>query len=356
MNGRRQVSTLDARAWLAWGAAMTVPLLTGRHPVVLAELLVIVMVVRTVCLPENQARGWEWLIRIAALAVPLGMLFNVLTVRAGDHKIFSLPSEVPFLGGDLTWNALLYGFISGVTIVTLVAVGTTVAAALDWSSVIRLLPARARNVAVAGSVAWSFLPQLSRSWRDIREAQAARGHRWRGARDIVPLAVPLLAGGLDRSITMAEALESRGFGYSAGAERSLSKSTILIATALTIAVAGLYMFAVGQSVFALAVLVSTAGLAWLGLRSQGGMSTHRQTPYRISVWTRGDTLIVIASMVAMAATIILLQLDPEALRYDPYPDIGVPWTNPFLIGALSVLMLPAVIAPATTAHERRTRQ
>lgn len=347
MTTRSQAPGLDVRAWLVWGMAMTIPLLTGRHPIVLAELIVIVMVVRTVCLPAAQVRGWSWMVRLGMIAIPIGVLFNILTVHAGDQRIVRVNDDVPIIGGNVTWNALVYGLISGVTIVALVAVGTTVATALDWSSLMRLLPARAANVAVAGSVAWAFLPQLARSWQEIREAQAARGHRWRGARDVVPLVVPLMAGSLDRSITMAEALESRGFGSTANQTRSLSRSTILVAMALTLAVVGLYLFAVGQATIATAVLLGTAVLATLAVRLGEPFAQHRTTRYRASVWTRHDTVVVTSAMLAMGATAVFLQVQPEALRYAPYPSMDWPVTNPLLIAALGLLMLPAVVAPAT---------
>ena len=39
------MSRLDSRAWLAWGAAASLPLLAGRHPLLIVELLAISLVV-----------------------------------------------------------------------------------------------------------------------------------------------------------------------------------------------------------------------------------------------------------------------------------------------------------------------
>ena len=52
----------------------------------------------------------------------------------------------------------------------------------------------------AGSVAWSYLPRTTAALAEIREAQMARGYRPRGIRDAAPLVIPLLAGGLERSM------------------------------------------------------------------------------------------------------------------------------------------------------------
>ena len=59
----------------------------------------------------------------------------------------------------------------------------------------RLLPERMAALAVAGSVAWSYLPRTTAALVEIREAQMARGYRPRGIRDAAPLVIPLLAGG-----------------------------------------------------------------------------------------------------------------------------------------------------------------
>lgn len=337
---------VDARAWLLWGAAASLPLLTGRHPVILLELLIIVIIVRSTCLHPAQALGWGWLVRISALAVPIGMLFNMMTVHAGDQPMFTLPDDLPIIGGPVTWNAAVYGMLSGLTIVALVAVGTTVAAAIEWTALMRLLPARAGGLAVAGSVAWSFLPQLARSWREIRETQAARGHQWRGVRDAVPLVVPLLAGGLDRSVTMAEVLDARGFGVHTATNRLARFQALLTIGALTIAVAGLYLFAIGEVLLALGLAIGSCafGLAalWSGRDNAAVLPTH----YRETVWSGRDTAMTTAALIALATVAIALQLAPESLRYEPYPDITVPRAQPLVVLLLTGLIAPAVVAPA----------
>lgn len=337
---------IDVRAWLLWGAAASLPLLTGRHPLILVELLIIVVVVRSVCLPRYGAHGWGWLVRVAALAVPIGVLFNILTVHAGDQVIFRISEEVPIIGGTITWNAATYGVLSGMTIVVLVAVGTTVAAAIEWSAFIRLLPARAGSLAVAGSVAWSFLPRLARSWREIRETQAARGHQWRGVRDFVPLMAPLLAGGLDRSIATAEALEARGFGVHASARPGRMADSLMSVGALTAAVAGLYLFAIGEAVLAIAMLSACAAMALASIYIGRDNTSIQPTHYRRTVWTMRDTVVAAGGMIALATTAVALQVTPASLRYDPYPDITVPQTEPVVVLLLACLVVPAFVAPA----------
>jgi energy-coupling factor transport system permease protein len=338
------VSRLDSRVWLAWGAAGSLPLLAGRHPIVILELLAVALVVRAVCLPPARTTSWSWLVRLSAMAVPIGIVFNIATVHAGDRLLATLPDGIPLFGGELTWNAAIYGALSGLAIVGLVLIGTTVAAGIEWNDLMRMLPARAAGLAVAGSVAWAFLPRLALSWREIREAQTARGHRWAGPRDAVPLVVPLLAGGLDRAILMAEALESRGFG--ASAPRSASRAvTAAVAAAVIAATTGLYLFAVGRGAPALALFL-LAGLLLVALVVTGRDGAGRGvTRYRTRQWTPADSIVLAGATVAMLTAAVALQFEPELLRWDPYPVLAWPAGSIWLPLGLASLLLPAVVAP-----------
>jgi energy-coupling factor transport system permease protein len=340
------VSRLNSRAWLAWGAAATLPLLAGRHPLVLLELLAIALVVRAACLASSRATSWTWLARLSPLAVPIGILFNVITVHAGDRVIATLPDGIPLFGGELTWNAAIYGALSGLTVVALVLVGTTVAAGIEWNELMRLLPARAAGLAVAGSVAWAFLPRLAVSWRDIREAQTARGHRWSGPRDAVPLVVPLLAGGLDRSILTAEALEARGFGATPTRSTSRFGSTALAVSAIA-ATTGLYLFAVGRAVGA-AMLLGAAALLIAVVALTGRTAPgSRVTQYRSRRWSGADSGVVAGAAVAVITTALALQLSPGSLRWDPYPTLTWPSGSIWLPLSLAALLAPAAVAPTS---------
>lgn len=342
---------IDVRAWLLWGAAASLPLLTGRHPLVLLELLIVVAIVRSVCLPARESRGWGWLVRIATIAVPIGVVFNVMTVHTGNQPIARIPDSLAIIGGVVTWNALVYGLLSGLTIVVLVAIGTTVAAGVEWSAFMRLLPARASTLAVAGSVAWSFLPQLARSWQEIRETQAGRGHQWRGIRDFVPMIVPLLAGGLDRSVATAEALEARGFGALSASEQIRRSHSLILIGALSVAVTGLYLLAVGEMVLSAAVLTACGVMAVGFARASRSGTMMSPTRYRQTQWTTRDSAISAAAAVAIATTTTALQLWPSSLRYDPYPDLDIPYSQPVVALFLASLVLPAIIAPAPVENE-----
>lgn len=355
--GRARASQpLDPRAWLLWGVAASLPALVGRNPFVLAATLAAVLSVRVAwAASAPRAAMWNGIVRLAAVFAAIGALFNVLTVHLGDRALARLPDGWPIVGGVLTFNALAYGILAGFAILTLVLVGTTVGALLDWPALLRLLPPRLTTVAVAASVAWAFVPQTAAAFREIREAQAARGYQATGARGIVPLLVPLLAGGLERAIMLAEALEARGFGAPLGAQPAAPDRiwrAIVTALGLAAGAAGGYLLAVGRPTTALPTLgLAGLALAVAGREPGGGAPAGRRTRYRTVRWERADTAVALAAGTALAAVSLAVALDPLALRWEPYPALTWPRASLPLLAALALLLAPALVAPVGVGRE-----
>ena len=346
MSGER----LDPRAWLVWAVAAALPALLGRNPFVLGATLLAVLGVRAAWNGEAAGPGsWRGLVRLAVVFAAVGVVFNVLTVHAGDIVLARVPEGVPIVGGPLTLNALVYGVLSGAALLTLVLVGTTLGAVLDWAALLRLLPARLATVAVAGSVAWAFVPQTAFAFAQIREAQMARGHRPRGVRDLVPLLVPLLTGGLERALMLAEALEARAFGAPLGAIAGPTPPPwrgVLTALGLTGGAVGAYLLAVGRPLEAVVTLaVAGAALLTAGREPRRGAARLRRTRYRQSEWGWAETLGVGTAGLVLAVEVLTLRLDAAAFRYEPYPSLTAPRVALPLLAALGLLLVPVVAAP-----------
>lgn len=333
------MTALDSRTWCIWGVAMMVPLLVTRHPLVILELLGIVVLVRWLCLPSGDLR-WGWIARIAVIFAAIGIVFNALTVRSGNQIAFSLGSW------DITWNAIAYGFVSAIAMVTLVLTGITVAAALDWIALMRVLPRRIAPLAASGSVAWSFLPGASQAITDIREAQAARGHRLRGGRDLLPIVVPLLDTSLSRALTMSEALEVRGFGASVSSDaepksKSAFWSALLIAGGLVLA----YAVSLADMRYvwpsALVCVVGVIGLV------RSPLPTAVTTRYREQHLSQPDWVVIIASAISLLAFLVLFFVDPSGVSFSPYPDLELTAPDYRVILGLALLLAPA----AFPAHD-----
>lgn len=316
---------------------MLVPLL-GRNPFALLAVLLAVIVVREALPPEARA-GWTWIVRLGAFFVGLSVLFNVLTVRAGNRILGEIPSWVPLISGNITLNSVVFGLLSGLAVLTLVMIGITLAAVLDWSAVLRLLPQSLTGAGVAGSVAFSFFPQMLASYREIVDAQAMRGYELRGPRDYLNLAPLLLSGGIERAVTMSELLESRGFGGAPAAQKSRALS-LAPAMGLGALCVGVYLFAVGQ--FPLALASGSIGLVLLAVTVRSGRKTEvRRTRYRSLVWRRTDWLVLGGALLAAA---VVMLAEPGAVRYEPYPTLTPPIASvPLAIGLLGLLAPAAVL-------------
>jgi energy-coupling factor transport system permease protein len=344
---------LDPRAWLAWGAAASLPALLGRNPFPLAVTLIAVLGVRLAWRDAAPSlASWSSLVRLAVVFSIFGVLFNVLTVRSGDHALVTIPANVPLLHGALTLNALVFGLLSALAAVTLVLIGATLGAGLDWAALIRVLPPGLTTLAVAGSVAFTFLPQTARAYVEIKEAQAARGHHLRGVRDLAPLLTPLLTGGLERAMTLAESLESRGFGAPADpTRRGPFWPRAAAAVGLASGAAAGYLVAVARTSAALlAAAVALVCLAAVVRRARPASIVR--TRYRELEWRRGDSIVAIASIAAVLVTMTTASLDGRALRYEPYPDFTAPAVGLPLLAALLLLLAPALLAPGQTRATR----
>lgn len=329
------MTALDSRTWLVWGVACMVPLLMSRHPFIVIELLLVILTVRVACLPPAAMR-WSWMFRLAILFAGIGVVFNALTVRTGNQVAFRLP----WPGWDISWNAIAYGLVSGLAMITLVLAGITTAAGLDWTALTRVLPQRLAPLAVSGSVAWSFLPGASQAISDIREAQAARGHHVRGARDVLPVVVPLLDGSLGRALTMSEALEARGFGAAVPQPAPRRSLTILWSAMLVLGTLSLaYATSLGDMRFfwpAIAlVVVGAMGVA------RSPQPVARTTRYREHRLQRADGVVMASASASLITFLAVALRDFDAITFNPYPNLVLPAVDYRLLAALALLLAPA---------------
>jgi energy-coupling factor transport system permease protein len=313
-----------------------VPLLISRHPLIVVELLLVIITVRVVCLPPVAMR-WRWIARLALLFAAIGVVFNALTVRTGNQVAFELPG----VGWEITWNAIVYGLVSGLAMVTLVLAGITTAAGLDWIALTRVLPKRLAPLAVSGSVAWSFLPGASQAINDIREAQAARGHRLRGARDMLPIVVPLLDGSLGRALTMSEALEARGFGAvtqipAPGRNLTSLWSALVVLGALSVA----YAISLGDTrLLWPAIALVVVGGAGIARSPQTAARTSRYREHRLH---RADYVVIGAAIISLVAFLAGASGNFNAITFNPYPDLELPPVDYRLLASLALLIAPAL--------------
>jgi len=137
-------------------------------------------------------------------------LLSPLLQSTGWHVLWSGPT-IPVLGPlDVTTEELQ---LAALNALRLAAVGLAFAAYALLLDHDRLLAAAtARRSVLAAVLATRLVPTLERDARGLVEALRGRGLAPAGLRGHAALLSPLLAGSLERGLSLAEAMEARGFG------------------------------------------------------------------------------------------------------------------------------------------------
>ena len=341
---------IDVRAWLLWALTVLLTASSTRNSLYAVLLLLIVAVVGITCAPAQGRRAPLSPLRFAAVAVPLAALFNGLTAHLGDTVLFRLPNWLPLLGGPVTLEALVFGATSGLLLTAIFGAFAVFNQATPVHGLVRLVPRAFHEAGVVLSIALTYIPQTTRSLARIREAQAVRGHRVRGLRDWLPILVPLLVSGLERSMGLAEAMVARGYGAVSDRAQPLRTQGLLAMGLLALLggwLAWLFLpswkgIALGGMVVG-AVLI--ASVLWLAGR------VAPRTTYRTHRWTARDTLVVLGCGLTLAVVLLPLGLaDRGTLAYAPYPRLTLPPFDPFIGLGLLGLLVPAVVTQHATRN------
>lgn len=331
-------AAINPVAWLLWFLAVASMPLTSRNPLYLTlTLLVVAVVYLTRPRRGAAARAWRLFAIVGATLALLSIGFNLLTVHVGDRTLAELPGWLPIIGGRLTWNGLVYGVLSALAIGTLLLVATTFNTAVRHADLLRLLPGRIAGLGVAGSVALTMIPQTIAAGRDILDAQRARGHRFRRLRDGREFVVPLLAVGLERALTLSEALETRGFGagvIETPIRARLPRHLLLASVALTLLSATLAL-ATGRLVLGSGALLLTGVLAVWATPPRAP-----RTRFRRMEWNTPSLVVAGAAALAIVGLVLAVTAFDVALAYDPFPRLERPTFAPLVGGAILLLLAP----------------
>ena len=163
-----------------------------------------------VCLAAPRSRRWLYIsgTLISALSV---FVISPLVSHVGTHVIWAGP-QIPVIGYlDVTSEEIA---AAGIQALRLAAVGLAFAAYALLLDLDRLLQAAgfARRSVLAVGLATRLVPTLERDAAGFVEALRGRGVQVDGIRGHARLLSPVLSGSLERALTLAEAMEARGFG------------------------------------------------------------------------------------------------------------------------------------------------
>lgn len=165
------------------------------------------------------ARSFWFSLKIGAFILLIRTIVGVLIgVPIPGTKLFSLPIlPLPSwlagirIGGAITQERLLSSLHEGLIIVAVISLFGAAVSLTSPHKLLRITPIVIYEFGVATVIATSALPNLVQSISRIRRARLLRGDEkpsWRA------IALPLLEDSLSRSLELAAAMDSRGYGVS----------------------------------------------------------------------------------------------------------------------------------------------
>jgi len=345
---------LHPGAWWLWALGLAAAASRTTNPLLLALVVAVagyVVVARRASTPWAGAYGvfLRLGLVIIVIRVVMGALFGA---SQGTTVLFTLP-EVPLpgwasgvrLGGPVTAEQTLAALYDGLRLAAVIVCVGAANALVPPTRLLRCVPAALYEAGVAVVVAMTLAPQLIRSAGRVREARRLRGRADRGLRALRGIGVPVLEGALERSLELAAAMDSRGYGRRAVVAPALRRTTAVLTLAGLLGVcAGVYglLDAGSPPVLGLPLLAGGLAVAMAGMVLAG--RNVARTRYRPDRWRAPEWATVGAGAAAAAAAIAAALVDADALIA---PVVPLAWpTLPWLPAAgILVALLPAVLTP-----------
>ncbi len=345
---------LHPGAWWIWALGLAVAASRTTNPLLLGLIIAIAAFVVASRRPRAPwGRTFAAFLTLGMFIIAIRIVFQVLLgVPIGTTVLFTLPTlELPSsfagisIGGPVTGEEILAGAYEGLRLATILA---CVGAANSLASPARLLaslPGALYEAGVAVVIAVTFAPQLIVDLQRVRAARRLRGRPVRGLRGLAGSAIPVLEGALERSVHLAAAMDSRGYGRIAGRSSAhRTRAAWALLGALATGLIGVYAMldatapiAVGSALMIVAIVLAIVGVRVAGARSP--RTRYRPDPWRAPEW------ITAAGGVVPAATFIAIGLSGGAglsTSVDP-----AQWPELPLAASLAVLaaLIPAWLTP-----------
>ena len=349
----RHPRMLHPGAWWVWAMGLAVAASRTTNPLPLGLMLgVTAFVVMSRRSTAPWARSYGAFLKLALLVIVIRVVLQALLSSGaqGPTVLFTLPSvSLPTgtglkLGGVVSLEAVLGAFYEGLQLATLLCCVGAANALGSARRLLRYVPGALYEVGVACVVALTFAPQLVTDATRVRAAQRLRGRAGGGLRSSWRLVMPVLEGALERSVELAAAMDSRGYGRTTDAGRVSRRLTgTLVFGGLLVVSTGSYGLLDPTTPGWLGMPALLVGLVAIagGLRL-GGRRTGR-TRYRPDPWALPEWLVAGTGVLAAVATFVDLRLDPAAFFLaSPTVVPPVPW---LAMAGIVLAALPGVAAP-----------
>lgn len=342
---------LHPAAWWLWALALGTAASRTTNPLLLALILAVAgYAVAARRGDQPWASSYAVFLRLGLLVIAVRTLFHVVFGGStGSTVLLNLP-QLPLpgwaagirIGGAVTAEGIVAALYDGLRLAVLLGCVGAANALADPKRLLRSLPAALYEVSVAVVVTLTAAPQLIASARRVRRARLLRGEQGRVVRTVL---VPVLQEALDRSIALAAAMDSRGYGRVAGVPRAVRRTTgVLLLTGLLGLCVGTYglLDAGSPTLVGLPVLLLGVAAAAVGL-----VLASRRVPrsrYRPDRWRFREAVVVFSGLTAVAA-VVATELVADPRLVPPVAPLSWPALPVLAAAGVLVALLPAWVAP-----------
>lgn len=341
-------------AWWLWAGGMAATAMRTTNIVLLALVLAVVALVVSTCRSAAPwARSFTSFLRLGIVVIVLRMVLQaVFGARLPGTVLFTIPEvELPAfmagvsLGGPVTLESLIQSFSEGARLAVLLACFGAVNSLSSPYRLLRAMPAVLYEAGVAVTMGVAFAPEAVASVGRLREARFLRGRSSRGFGALRGVAVPVLEGALDRSVSLAASMDARGYGRrgSLSVRRQRASAAALLGGLLG-ATVGMYgvLDASAPRLLALPALATGVALCACTLVWKGARSTR--TRYRPDPWLASEWLVAGSGVAALGLMVLAGRVHPLALT-PAYLPLTWPTVPPLALAAALAGLVPVLAAP-----------
>lgn len=344
---------LHPGAWWLWALGLSVASSRTTNPLILLLIIAVCCLV-VMCRRANTpwAHAFRLYLYLGAFIVVIRVLFRIVFSGDGPTILFTLPTvSLPprTLGiellGPVSAEALLSGLYDGIRLAAMVICVGAANALANPKRLLAAVPSALYEIGVVLVVTVALFPQIAESIVRVRRAVDLRSGPGHGRAGIRRVLVPVLADALDRSLRLAAAMDSRGYGRRAGMSRAAGRITSLL---MLLGVAGLAVGAYGTMdgstprYLGVPMLVVGIVAAVAGLRLAGGRI--QRSRYRPDRWRLAETFTAACGVAVGVMLYLTGRVDPAVINPSLYP-ISWPSLSPVVLAAMIIAAAPAVLTP-----------
>jgi energy-coupling factor transport system permease protein len=356
--------TLHPVAWWIWAIGLATAVTDTTNPILMLLVLgVLALVVANRRDDAPWARAFKYYLGLALAVVAIGVVFRSVfggdVTAPGAVVLFTLP-HMPLpswaagvqLGGPVTVEGTMAAFYNGLRLGTLLCCLGAANTLANPKRALRVLPGALYELGVAVVVSLSVAPQLVESVQRVRRARKLRGGATRGVHALRSIAIPVLEDALERSLRLAAAMDSRGYGRTAGASPMTRRITgAFMITGMCGLCIGAYGLFNASALTSFAAPAFAGGTVLCGVGLLLGGRRVRRSQYRPDPWKAPEWTVSLCGIVPVA--VLIAGVGFSAVSLNPSTD-PLMWPTFPLVPAVAI-MAAAVAAFAAPPPRRSLR-